>query len=63
MVDKTFFMPQPIKPITKPHNAPASTPTKETVPFNQVLQQELQQSRELKFSRHAQARLENRQIT
>lgn len=62
MVEKTFIMPQPIKPITKPHNTPAQAP-KETVPFNQVLQKEIQQGQEIKFSRHAQARLADRQIS
>ncbi|MDX9872908.1 MAG: TIGR02530 family flagellar biosynthesis protein [Clostridia bacterium] len=66
MIDKPFIMPQPIQPIQKPHAAPKSAleQGKATGPaFNQVLQQEIYQQQEIKFSRHALERLEARSIT
>lgn len=61
MVNKPFIMPQPIQPIGKPP-APKSAPPKSSTSFNQILQQEIRQTEELKFSRHAQERLEARNI-
>lgn len=61
MVEKSFIMPKPIQPFGKP--APAQIPVKGTGSFGKVLEQEIQQVQELKFSRHAQERLEARKIT
>jgi len=63
MVEKPFIIPRPIQPIGKPQATPAPGTNKSTVPFNQILQQEISQSEGLKFSRHAQERLEARNIT
>lgn len=59
--NKPFIMPQPIQPIGKPA-APKGTPSQRSTQFNQILQQEIQQGQDLKFSRHAQERLEVRNI-
>ncbi len=61
MVDKPFIIPQPIQPVGKPA-VPRQTPAGVKTPFNQVLQEELQKGEELKFSRHAQERLDLRKI-
>lgn len=63
MVEKTFIMPKPIQPISKPQTPTSQITSKGTVPFNQILKQELSQAEGLKFSRHAQERLEARNIT
>lgn len=63
MIEKPFIMPKPIQPIGKPQTTPGQVPSRATVPFNQILQQELQQTEALKFSRHALERLEARNIT
>ncbi len=60
MVEKPFIMPKPIQPVGKTPSSPAQVPAKSAIPFNQILQQQIQ---ELKFSRHAQERLEARKIT
>lgn len=62
MVEKPFIMPQPIQPIGKPQSTPAPGASKGATSFQQVLQQELLQTQGLKFSRHAQERLEARKI-
>lgn len=61
MVDKPFIISQPIGPINRPKQTqkpPVNQPA-----FNQVLYREIQEAQEVKFSRHAQERLEARRIT
>jgi len=63
MVDKPFFLPQPIQPID--HGKSRKTTVPNTVDkdlFNQVLKKEISSTEELKFSRHAQERIDSRQI-
>lgn len=63
MVDKPFIIPQPIQPIE--HRKSGKTTVPNTVDkdlFNQVLQKEISSAGELKFSRHAQERIDSRQI-
>lgn len=62
MVDKPFILPQPIRPIGKPQTPPRPEQGTKTS-FNEVLEKEIQQGRELKFSRHAQERMDTRQIS
>ena len=61
MVDKPFIIPQPLQPVgkTTPVQKPKAT---ETTAFSQILQKELQQAGEIKFSRHATERLNARAI-
>lgn len=65
MIDKPFLIPQPIQPVKKPA---VTREIKEREikgkedSFNQVLQRELLQTQELKFSRHAMERLNARAI-
>ncbi len=61
MVHKPFIIPQPIQPIGKPVTTPQKAVNKGTA-FDSVLQKELQQQN-IKFSKHAQARLDARHIT
>ena len=61
MTDKPLIIPQPIHPIGKPA-IPKQTSTGVKTTFNQVLQEELKKGEELKFSRHAQERLDLRKI-
>ncbi len=63
MVDKPFIIPQPIQPIgtgkiQKTNKPNSTTPNL----FNELLQKEIAGVGELKFSRHAQERLEARKI-
>lgn len=63
LVDKPFFVSQPIKPIEP--RKPRTTTIPSTVDkdlFKEVLQKEIVGTEDLKFSRHAQERIENRQI-
>lgn len=62
MVEKPFILPQPIQPIGRPQ-APTKPTRKAEESFSNLLQKEIQQSNKLKFSKHAQARLDARQIT
>lgn len=61
MVDKPFIIPQPIGPIKRPNQM--QKPIEKGASFNQVLYREIQEAQEVKFSRHAQERLEARKIT
>lgn len=63
MVEKPFIIPQPIQPIgtNKPRKNTEPTSSKPNL-FNEVLQREIVGIGELKFSRHAQERLEARNI-
>lgn len=61
MADQPFIIPQPILPVGKT----VSQPKKNSAPgtaFNELLQKEIQQAQDLKFSRHAQERLDARRI-
>ncbi len=61
MVEKPFLIPQPIQP----HRESAKTKvpaTKEKQLFNELLQSELAGLGDLKFSRHAQERIAQREI-
>lgn len=60
MVEKIIF-PQPIKPITGQPEKPRSIPTGQQGSFAELLQDTIAQSA-VKFSAHAQRRLETRQI-
>lgn len=62
MVDKPFIISQPIGPIGKPIVKPSQETVSPEKSFQHVLQQEIYQTQELKFSRHAQARLDARNI-
>ncbi|MDD2433290.1 MAG: flagellar protein [Clostridia bacterium] len=63
LVEKPFLISQPIKPISPGQPQKTKTPTKEDKKlFNKVLQKEIAGLGDLKFSRHAQERIENRQI-
>ena len=61
MVDKPFIVSQPISPITKPGLPQVKRPAN-TGMFNQILEKEIGETQELKFSRHAKERLEARDI-
>jgi flagellar operon protein len=60
VVERVLF-PQPIQPVTGPPEKPRSVPDGRQGSFAEVLQQNLAQSA-VKFSAHAQKRLETRQI-
>lgn len=62
MVEKPFIYHQPIQPVSKP-GTPAKNAINANTTFNQLLLDELRQSQEIKFSRHAQERLDARKIT
>lgn len=61
MIQKPFIIPQPLQPIGKPVTAPNKVVNRSSS-FNNVLQKELQQE-SVKFSKHAQERLDARFIT
>ena len=61
MVDKSFIRIQPISPLTKPGLPQVKKPNQGPA-FNQLLEKEIAQTRELKFSRHAIERLDAREI-
>ncbi|MGI6606273.1 MAG: TIGR02530 family flagellar biosynthesis protein [Peptococcia bacterium] len=63
MVDKPFIISQPIQPISpsRPGKTPQTNDSSSSQ-FNEILQKEIAGSSELKFSRHAQERLEHRKI-
>lgn len=63
MTDKLFIIPQQIQPITpgKPRISNEQTPQEHKL-FNELLQKEIAGAGEIKFSRHAQERLETRNI-
>lgn len=63
LVDKPFLISQPIKPIGSRQPGKIKTPSKaDKQLFNEVLQKEIVGLGDLKFSRHAQERIETRQI-
>ena len=63
LVDKPFFITQPIQPIDHGKSRKTVVPnTADKDLFNQVLQKEISSTGELKFSRHAQERIDSRQI-
>lgn len=59
MVEKPFIIPQPIGPVNKPQQAGQ---TVKNSTFKQALFREMLEAQEIKFSRHAQERLEARKI-
>lgn len=59
MIDKPFFPQQPIQPLAKSPKRPDSRPIS-PAGFEQLLEREI--SHGLKFSKHAQQRLESRNI-
>jgi flagellar operon protein len=61
MIDKPFLMPQPIQPVNKRGLPQVKKPSQSTT-FNQILEKEIAQNQELKFSRHARERLDARRI-
>ena len=61
MIDKPFIITQQIAPITNPGIPQVKKPVKEST-FDQILEKEISQTQELKFSRHARERLEAREI-
>ena len=63
LVDKPFFLPQPIQPVDYEKSRKTTVPnTVDKDLFNQVLQKEIDSTGQLKFSRHAQERINSRQI-
>lgn len=62
MVDKPFIFPQPIQPVNRTQ-APAKPTKKQEIDFNSLLQKEIQHAQGIKFSKHAQARLDARRIS
>ncbi len=62
LVEKPFIMNQPIQPIKKTFSTPGGETAKAKTSFDQMLQEQLRQSGDIKFSRHAQARLDTRNI-
>lgn len=63
MIEKPFIMNQPIQPIGKPVTTPKTQTNVSGTSFSQALQEELRQTQNLKFSRHAQERLDSRRIS
>ena len=61
MVEKPFLIPQPIRPHRESVKTKVST-TKEKQLFNELLQNELAGLENVKFSRHAQERIAQREI-
>lgn len=62
MVEKPFIIPQPILPL-QPQGKPQSQQKDSGTSFEQILTEKLQQSGEIKFSKHAIERLDSRNIT
>lgn len=63
MVEKPFLIPQPIRPMTPEPGRKAEKPTPEEKQlFQQLLQKKISGLEDLKFSRHARERIQNRQI-
>jgi len=64
LVDKPFFITQPIQPIDPGKvRKPTKPITSDQDQFSQVLKKELSTVEELKFSRHALERIETRKIS
>lgn len=63
MVEKPFILPQPIQPIRPGQQKKVNAPLQNNNnPFSEVLQKEIGSTAEVKFSRHAQERLDARNI-
>ena len=62
MVNKAFYLNQPIAPISQPSLPQTKKPVVNGTSFNQLLEKELTPTQELKFSRHASERLQVRDI-